>query len=34
MLERGDLTRQISEGAGLAAGRRAMGDHWEREEIR
>jgi galactonate dehydratase len=27
-------TRQISEGAGLAAGRRAMGDHWAREEIR
>lgn len=34
MLERSDLTRQITEGAGLAVGRRAMGDHWEREEIR
>jgi len=34
MLERADLTRQITEGAGLAVGRRAMGDHWEREEIR
>jgi L-alanine-DL-glutamate epimerase-like enolase superfamily enzyme len=28
------ITRQVSEGAGLAVGRRAMGDHWEREEIR
>ena len=28
------LIRQISEGEGLAVGRRAMGDHWEREEIR
>jgi galactonate dehydratase len=28
------LTRQVSEGAGLAAGRRAMGDHWAREDIR
>lgn len=27
-------TTQVSEGAGLAAGRRAMGDHWAREEIR
>lgn len=34
MLSRADLTRQISEGTGLAVGRRAMGDHWEREEIR
>jgi L-alanine-DL-glutamate epimerase-like enolase superfamily enzyme len=28
------LTRQISDGPGLAAGRRAMGDHWARENIR
>ena len=34
MLERDDLTRQISEGEGLAKGRRAMGDHWAVEEIR
>ncbi len=34
MLERADLTRTVSEGPGLAVGRRAMGDHWEREEIR
>ncbi len=33
-LERDDLTRQISEGEGLAGGRRAMGDHWSVEEIR
>ena len=33
-LEREDLTRQITEGPGLAAGRRAMGDHWAVEEIR
>jgi L-alanine-DL-glutamate epimerase-like enolase superfamily enzyme len=33
MLERPDLTREVSEGAGLAAGRRAMGDHWERVDI-
>ena len=33
-LQRADLSRQISEGAGLAEGRRAMGDHWAREEIR
>lgn len=33
-LERADLLRQVSEGPGLAEGRRAMGDHWEREEIR
>lgn len=34
MLERADMTRQVTEGAGLAVGRRAMGDHWEREDIR
>jgi galactonate dehydratase len=34
MLERADLTRAVTEGPGLAVGRRAMGDHWEREEIR
>ena len=34
MLDRGDLTRQISEGEGLAQGRRAMGDHWAVEDIR
>ena len=34
VLSRPDLTRQISEGKGAAVGRRAMGDHWEREEIR
>jgi L-alanine-DL-glutamate epimerase-like enolase superfamily enzyme len=34
MLERPDLTRQISEGEGLAQGRRAMGDHWAVEDIR
>jgi galactonate dehydratase len=33
-LERADLVRQVSEGAGLAVGRRAMGDHWERVDIR
>ena len=33
-LARDDLTRQISEGPGLAHGRRAMGDHWAVEEIR
>ncbi len=33
-LQRDDLTREISEGEGLAAGRRAMGDHWAVEEIR
>ncbi len=33
-LERDDLTRQVTEGPGLAAGRRAMGDHWAVEEIR
>ncbi len=34
MLERADLTQQISGGEGLAKGRRAMGDHWAVEEIR
>jgi L-alanine-DL-glutamate epimerase-like enolase superfamily enzyme len=34
ILERADLTRQVSEGEGLAQGRRAMGDHWAVEEIR
>ena len=34
MLERDDLTRQVSDGEGLAGGRRAMGDHWAVEEIR
>ena len=34
MLERDDLTREISEGSGLAKGRRHMGDHWAVEEIR
>lgn len=34
VFERPDLVRQVSEGRGLAEGRRAMGDHWEREEIR
>jgi L-alanine-DL-glutamate epimerase-like enolase superfamily enzyme len=34
MLTRTDLTRQVSEGAGLAQGRRAMGDHWAVEAIR
>ena len=34
MLLRPDLTREISEGAGLARGRRHMGDHWAVEEIR
>ena len=33
-LQRDDLVRDISEGAGLAGGRRAMGDHWAVEEIR
>jgi L-alanine-DL-glutamate epimerase-like enolase superfamily enzyme len=33
-LQRADLTRQVSEGEGLARGRRAMGDHWAVEEIR
>lgn len=34
VLEREDLSRQISEGPGLAEGRRSMGDHWSVEEIR
>ncbi|MCY4525910.1 MAG: hypothetical protein OXB89_04810, partial [Anaerolineaceae bacterium] len=34
LLTRSDLTREISEGEGLAQGRRAMGDHWAVEEIR
>ena len=34
MLLRPDLTREISEGGGLAGGRRHMGDHWAVEEIR
>ncbi len=33
-LQHDGLTWQISEGAGLAQGRRAMGDHWAVEEIR
>ena len=33
-LEREDLLREISDGPGLAGGRRAMGDHWAVEEIR
>lgn len=33
-LARDDLTRQVSEGAGIAAGRLTMGDHWEREDMR
>ena len=33
-LQRDDLIRQHSEGAGLAGGRRAMGDHWAVEKIR
>jgi galactonate dehydratase len=34
VFERDDLIRHISEGEGLAVGRRAMGDHWAVEEIR
>ncbi|KAA3660225.1 MAG: mandelate racemase/muconate lactonizing enzyme family protein [Chloroflexi bacterium] len=34
ILQRPDLTRQLSEGPGLANGRRSMGDHWAVEEIR
>lgn len=33
-LQREDLTRHVTEGPGLAAGRRAMGDHWAVEAIR
>jgi galactonate dehydratase len=29
-----DLLRHVTDGHGLAVGRRAMGDHWEREDIR
>jgi L-alanine-DL-glutamate epimerase-like enolase superfamily enzyme len=34
MFERDDLSRQVSEGAGMAVGKRAMGDHWQDERIR
>jgi L-alanine-DL-glutamate epimerase-like enolase superfamily enzyme len=34
MLARDDLTREVSEGQGLAKGRRHMGDHWAVEDIR
>lgn len=34
VLARPDLSRQVSKGQGLAIGRRAMGDHWERADIR
>ncbi len=34
VLGRDDVTRMVSDGAGLAQGRRAMGDHWAVEEIR
>lgn len=34
MLTRPDLTREVTEGTGKAEGRRAMGDHWERPDIR
>lgn len=34
ILERDDVIREVSEGEGLAQGRRAMGDHWAVEEIR
>ena len=33
-LQRDDLIREVSQGPGLAGGRRAMGDHWAIEEIR
>ena len=33
ILTRSDLKRQVSEGAGLAQGRRAMGDYWAVEEL-
>ncbi|MCE2473844.1 MAG: mandelate racemase/muconate lactonizing enzyme family protein [Anaerolineae bacterium] len=33
-LQRDDLIRAVSDGEGLARGRRAMGDHWAVEEIR
>jgi L-alanine-DL-glutamate epimerase-like enolase superfamily enzyme len=34
MLARADVIRQVSDGEGLAQGRRAMGDHWAVESIR
>lgn len=34
MFDRDDLTREISEGEGLAVGKRAIGDHWQDERIR
>lgn len=34
MFQRDDLIRQVSEGEGLAVGKRAMGDHWSVEDIR
>ena len=34
VLERDDLVRMVSDGEGLAQGRRAMGDHWAVEDIR
>jgi hypothetical protein len=34
MLSHPKLTRLVSDGEGLAKGRRAMGDHWAVEEIR
>jgi len=34
MLDRADLLREVSEGAGKADGRRHMGDHWAVEAIR
>ncbi|MBZ0303378.1 MAG: mandelate racemase/muconate lactonizing enzyme family protein [Anaerolineae bacterium] len=34
VLKRSDLSSQISEGEGLAQGRRSMGDHWAVEDIR
>ena len=33
-LGRADITRELTEGEGLAGGRRAMGDHWAVEAIR
>ncbi len=33
-LQRADVTRMVSEGSGLAVGKRAMGDHWADEKIR
>ncbi|NWF70018.1 MAG: hypothetical protein HXY40_13110 [Chloroflexi bacterium] len=33
-LQRADLLREVSSGAGLAVGKRAMGDHWSVENIR